>query len=814
MRAGTPRSNENWKLEMIQLARKIRMSGTVVAFALLLVGCESPDQRAQGYYDRGMALLAKGDDLNARVALTTSVKFKSDRIEAWRALAGVDERTRSLPSLFGDLRRIVELDPNDIDARIKLARMMMSGGASEAALKVLEGADEGSKPSAALHALKAIILVRTKDAAGAEAEARRALEIDPGNVDASLLMASKKVADGDADGALKLLNSLPATTDPQDKLRITLQKVQALAQKKDLPQAEALLSMLIAENPDAAKALRANLVQLYISGRDFEKAEKELRTAAGAVAADSKAEMDLVRFLISFKGPKVGRDELIRRIEAGGDVFSYQIALSELDFAEGHATEAIQQLQSLANKETNADHKLVTESKLAEIYVAKSNFAAAEPLIAEILKTDRRNTTGLRLRATIRIEQRQFDDAIADLREALNDQPKSADLLILMAQAFERSGKNELADRQYADALKASGQNPNIALQYVAFLQRRGYLSHAEDVLTRVSDQYRSNAQLLFALSQIRLNRKNWTGALALAETIRQLGNTALAEQIRAAALAGQDKIAESVSALESAHAAAPDSVQPVVSLVSDYLQLGKTDKADALLQEMHKKFPDNAMLLVLIGQTKFAQNKVDDAVKSMTAAIAKKPDDPTAYNALTNIYASQKNYDAALDVIERGLRALPGNLDFRLKSAGLQIEKGDPNAAISEYESILKDQPSAMIAINNLVSLILDNRSDQASLDRAFSSAEDLKNSLVPQFQDTYGWAQFKRGNYASSISALEAAQGKLPSSAPLHYHLGMSYAAIGQPEKAAEQFKLAYTLEPDGTDLKAKIRSVMKSN
>ncbi len=70
------------------------------AFAVLLImllgGCGSPEQRSQGYFEKGMALLAKNDDLNARVALTTSLKFKSDRIEAWRALAGIDERTKVL----------------------------------------------------------------------------------------------------------------------------------------------------------------------------------------------------------------------------------------------------------------------------------------------------------------------------------------------------------------------------------------------------------------------------------------------------------------------------------------------------------------------------------------------------------------------------------------------------------------------------------------------------------------------------------------------------------------------------------------------
>lgn len=792
--------------------RSIGLWGALAA-SLILTGCGSPEQRARDYYDRGKEFITKGDDLNARVQLMTSIKFKSDNVEVWRALAGVEERLRSLPAMFGDLRRIVELDPNDIDARMKLARMMAISGANDAALKVLDAANEGERPNAALHALRAFILGRTKDVAGAVREAQRAVEIEPGNVDATLLLASNKTTAGDADGALKLLNSL-RPTNAQDTSRIALQKVQVFVRNKDIPQAEALLKQLIADNPGSAKALRSELTRVYLSEKDFDGAEKELRVAADASPSDHKAVMDLVRFLISTKGGKVGRDELVSRIKAGGDVYDYQIALAELDFSEGRVTEATQQLQSLASGDTNADHKLGAQTRLADMYVKTRNYVAAEPLIAEILKTDRRNTTGLQLRAAIRIEQKQYDSAIADLREALNNQPKSTDLLLLMALAYERSGKNELADRQYAEALKASRQNPNVASRYVGFLQRRGDLSHAEDVLSEVIDQNPNDLQSMITLAAIRLDRRNWAGALTLAEAIGKFGNKAAADEIRASAFAGQNKIDESISAFESAHAAAPDAVRPIVSLVSDYLRSGKTDKADALVQEMLKKYPENAMLLVLEAQTRLAQNRIDDAIQDLRSAIAKQPNDPAAYNALANLYANQKKYDAALDVIQQAMRAIPSNSAFALASASLEIQKGDLNAAIAQYETLLKEQPTVTVAINNLVSLILDNRSDKESLDRAFGLAEGLKNSPVPQFQDTYGWAQYKRGDYPSSISVLEAAQAKMSNSAPLHYHLGMSYAAGGQPQKAAEQFKLALSLEPDGTDLKARIRAAIKPN
>src|SRR6267378_5568723 len=127
----------------------------VIPILLLVSACGSPEQRAQDYYDRGIALIDKKDDLAARLELLNAVKFKGDKIEAWRALAGINERTKAYQPLFDNLRRIVELDPNDIEARIKLGKMLLGGGAPEAALRIVEGGGEAGDQSAGLHALKA-----------------------------------------------------------------------------------------------------------------------------------------------------------------------------------------------------------------------------------------------------------------------------------------------------------------------------------------------------------------------------------------------------------------------------------------------------------------------------------------------------------------------------------------------------------------------------------------------------------------------------------------------------------------------------------
>ena len=58
--------------------------------------------------------------------------------------------------------------------------------------------------------------------------------------------------------------------------------------------------------------------------------------------------------------------------------------------------------------------------------------------------------------------------------------------------------------------------------------------------------------------------------------------------------------------------------------------------------------------------------------------------------------------------------------------------------------------------------------------------------------------------------MAQLKDAAAALPKQANVHYHLGMSYAAVNQPEMASEQFKMALNQAPDH-ELEGKIRAAL---
>jgi tetratricopeptide (TPR) repeat protein len=783
----------------------------LVLAVLLVAGCGSPEDRAQSYYERGMKLLSQQDYVKASIEFKNALNLKKDLVDAWRGLAQIEERNQDPRPLAAILRNIVELDQKDVEARIRLARLLLRMNSLDEALRFVNAAAELDNRNAGVLGLKAGILFRLGNNTEATGEATAALEIDPANPEATVTLAAVRLARGDAEGALMVLEREPKAH--MRDIGIQLFKIKVLEHMGDRERAELVFRNLFDLYPKDA-GLRGVLVKYLIEHKRLDDAEKELRAWAAANPTDPESGLNLVRFLLTFKGPAAARQELVTRLDAGGEqTFRYQLALAEVNLADGKFADSVQLLERLATNATSRDNAVAAQTKLAEVYFSKNNFDAAQAVVSEILRKDDRNTNGLKLRAAIRMELGQLDAAIADARQALNDQPRSTQLSLLLATAYERSGSIELAEKQYADATKIASFDPAVGLYYVAFLRRRGDIARAEDILTEIAGRWPNNVPILAILADVRLERQNWFGAQEVADKIRRIdGDPRLADEILGVALSGRNKFDDSISILENTYAATSGAALPMVNLVNALVRAGKLDQAATFVQNVLQSSPDNARAYILLGSIQLAKNAPAEALKSLRTAIERQPKNTAGYEALANFHLREKNNAEALKVIRAGLEQQPESFALHLALAGVLVLQGDYEAAITEYEYLVKKDPGSLIAANNLASLLADYRADKASLERAYSLATILRKSPVPSFKDTLGWIYYQQGDYKNAIPLLEQAAAELPNRPLVRYHLGMSYIAIGELAKATEQLKKAHELALDNSALQTKIKAAQE--
>lgn len=792
------------------LATKIARAAPVLLL-LLLSACGTPEERAQDHYRRGTELIAKNDVARARLEFRNAVQFKDDFLPAWRAIANLEQKQENWPAANAALRRVVALDAKDIDARLQLSTMALFSGQFQAALEWVDAATAIDKTNARTLALRGATLFKIGDETTALQEATRSLELAPGNQVAVVTLAAARFAHEDTDGALQLLDTISG--DANSDLGVELFRIKIYDKQGDLDKVEQHLRKLIERFPQD-QAMKAQLLQFYLTHRRIDDAERLLRQAADADPSNSTAGLALVRFLKEMRGEAAARRELVERSKQAADPFAYQMALADLDLTAGRGPAAEEQFKGLIADNKARDHVETAQLRLAQVYVATRRFDLADALIADVLRNSPGNGQARRLRATTLLERGLLDEAIGQLREALSDQPRSTELTLLLAVAYERSGSIELAAQQYANAARNSDFSPAPTLDYVAFQLRRGRINEAEEVLAALCSRHPENIDALSALAQLRLDRQNWSGAREVAEAIRRLGQReGLADQIVGAVLVGQKSYQDGVAFLTKAYNANPGDTQSMYTLVRAYMLAKQPDKADAFLDDVLSKNTANAEARVLKGMLQIANNQPDEATRSFKAAIEANPKNPAGYRALADLRIKQKSFDDALGVLRDGLREDPKSSILQLALAETLELNGDTEGAISLYEDMLKSEPGSLVIINNLASLLAEHRNDEASLNRAAKLARSLDRSETPQYKDTLGWVLFRRGDYKTAIPLLESAAAALPGNVIVRYHLAMTYSKAGDSAKAQAELRKANGLiGNDDKVLATKIRAALQ--
>jgi tetratricopeptide (TPR) repeat protein len=218
-----------------------------------------------------------------------------------------------------------------------------------------------------------------------------------------------------------------------------------------------------------------------------------------------------------------------------------------------------------------------------------------------------------------------------------------------------------------------------------------------------------------------------------------------------------------------------------------------KFDAAAARAGAAMKARPADALPHLALGEVRVAQGRLDDAEASFRRAIELNARAPAAYLDLARLYAVRGDAARTTQVLEEGLKALPGEPALVLALADALQRAGDADRALARYEELLKAQPRNEVAANNAAMLLADAKGDPASLERALALARRFESSSNPAFADTLGWVYYKLGRYADAVPLLERAVGAAPQSAILQYHLGMALHRAGESARARDHLRRA---------------------
>lgn len=462
---------------------------------------------------------------------------------------------------------------------------------------------------AALAAAPALADEKTKDEKEKKGKETPAVQAVPPQE--AVKEAEAKLAAGDADGAVALLEKAMAT-DGKAALRLG-----ALRETRgELDLAVDAYKAAAEKLSGAAKGEALGRMAVVQDTRGMAEAGA---SAEAAVAADPEGVWPTIA--MSFRRVHDGQVEeavdLARKAVAAGGGAAAQAALGHVLEAKGDMPGA-----EAAYREAMAQDstRLVPVIGLASVLRRTGRAAEAEPLLAKAIEASPGAVEAYKEQARVKIALGRAEEAIGDanIAAALAENDPEAQRLVI--------------EVKVARALQAAA---------------RGQADLAVQDLTQLRDQNPDSADVRLGLARVQIARRDAAGAIAeltrateldpkLAEAFYQLGYVHLMMKANAAAAVGP---------LEQAVALEPASAQYATSLGTALANAQKFDQAiDVLTKLTTRPGYETAEGYASLGQAYVSLKRYQDAVPPLEKATSLAPDNPVAWATLGWAYFGLKD--------------------------------------------------------------------------------------------------------------------------------------------------------------------------
>jgi len=778
------------------ISRVAKLTATSI-LVISLSACGGAEDRKVKYLEKGKAYLTDKNYEKARIEIKNVLQIDPKYAEAHYLLGQLNESQKELGKALGNYKKAIELKPDYIDAKLKLAKIYVIAGTEsyieEAKNLILQIKQQNSDNTEA-ELIDATIQYKTGSKSKAVERIEKIVSIDAHLVEGISLLASIYFADQNEAKAIKLLKKGVSNNADNVPLRISLAKV--LAKNEDLVGAEKYLKEAIGIEPEKF-SLQAYITTFYASTNQVDKAEAVLRKSIEQDPNDVRRYLILIDLIAAKVGIAEAEKELSNAVTENPDLIG--LKFSQIEFYEKMGKR--EQAKKLLNK-IISDHSYDADAVKARNYLAKmlvneGDYKSAKVYIDEVIAEYPNNNDALFLISKIAMTNSDSIAAINGLRTVVKNDPKNADASLLLAQAHELNNESSLAENELKKAIEANPVNDQTHVNYARYLGSKGRIDEAVDVVNKALIYFKDSYDLLSLKLNVVASQGKDSEVLSLLDMMEQSDPTKDEVNI----IRGQFYLAKrdeprALEQFEKAYIKSRDKFKSLQLIVNTYLAENNLDGAISRLQLNIDKNPEDSVSNLLLGQIYQSQGRIKEAREMFILASKSAENWFPPYSSLASTYMAEQNFNQAIKVFEDAIEILKNKTPAQLQIASIYEHQKKYTQAMSIYKNILDASPANKIAANNYASLLLDH-GDDADFAKALKLTEMFENISRPALQDTVGWANFKAGNNAKAVEILKLVVEKSPKVAVFRYHLGAALIQIGDKAAAKSHLEIAVSSE-----------------
>lgn len=365
-----------------------------------------------------------------------------------------------------------------------------------------------------------------------------------------------------------------------------------------------------------------------------------------------------------------------------------------------------------------------------------------------------------------------------------------------------------------------------------AALLKTGDLEQAELMLDRAVAGNPGNAAARQLLAETRLRMQKPEAAMAtLRDGLRgDKANPELLAMLGRATVQLGDHDA-GLEYLRQAMSASPDNLQARLSMASAYVSMGRGAEAVEILESLPEGAIEEKRREVLILIAKLDRENPDDAQAQLEELLAKSPDDVFIISLAGSYYASVGRIDEARARYERILQLEPDNRTAKVNLMRMDETSGDFSRSRALFEKAYQEDPTDLFSALLLAriyqlqgdrdrslailrqanerdatalfpNLILTSdalaRNDLAAAER-YATAAVTAHPEVAQAQAADGLVKMRQARFEEALASLSQAVRLDDDVHSYRYYLGHAQWVNGRLAQARDSFQRALELDPN---------------